>query len=260
MPPGRPDRSRERPRLPPTILFDLDDTLFDHRFAARGALAHLRRHEPFLQRLPLARVAAEYFRTLEELHPEVLAGRLSKGAARAERFRRLAALAGESIGAQDSARLARAYREQYQRLRRAVPGAGPLLRRLHEESRIGIVTNNEVAEQEEKLRFIGLWPTVDALVISQAVGVSKPDPRIFRLALRELRASPRDAVMVGDSWTNDVRGARAARIRPVWFNRFGAARPEPLRVAELSSWRPRAFVDRALGGVRARADRGSRRR
>ena len=66
---------------------------------------------------------------------------------------------------------------------------------------------------------------VDVLVVSEEAGVSKPDPGIFEIALRRSGAMAAEAVMIGDSWTNDVEGARAAGIRAVWFSRGGEPSP-----------------------------------
>lgn len=52
--------------------------------------------------------------------------------------------------------------------------------------------------------------------------------------------------MLGDSWTNDVLGARAAGIRAVWFNRFAQPNPEPDRVPEIESLRDLRRVEQAL--------------
>jgi putative hydrolase of the HAD superfamily len=68
---------------------------------------------------------------------------------------------------------------------------------------------------------------VDVLIASEEAGVSKPDPRIFEIALERLEATADRAVMVGDSWANDILGARAAGIRAVWFNPAGDDAPEP---------------------------------
>jgi putative hydrolase of the HAD superfamily len=68
---------------------------------------------------------------------------------------------------------------------------------------------------------------VDVLVVSEEAGVSKPHPRIFEIALERAGAGPPEAVMLGDSWRNDVEGARAAGIRAVWFNRDGRDAPDP---------------------------------
>jgi len=47
--------------------------------------------------------------------------------------------------------------------------------------------------------------------------------------------------MIGDAWETDIAGARAAGIRPVWFNRFGAPSPDP-SVTEVHSLTSGALV------------------
>jgi HAD superfamily hydrolase (TIGR01549 family) len=223
--------------LPKAVLFDMDDTVFDHVMTCRAALAALRRDHPYLRSLSLDALASEYGRLLEETHVEVLLGRRSMEDARRERFARLALRAGRSIGTVEAENLSSTYRERYQRLRRPVPGAVPFLRRISGRTTLAIVTNNTVAEQREKLAFLGLDRTIDLLVTSEEIGAGKPDPAIFLAALNRADARPSQAVMVGDSWESDVMGARSAGIRPVWFNRFGASTPRRARVAEFRTYR-----------------------
>jgi putative hydrolase of the HAD superfamily len=56
----------------------------------------------------------------------------------------------------------------------------------------------------------------DTIIISDAEGVTKPDRRIFHLALERLSANPSHAVFVGDHPQVDLAGARAAGTRAVW--------------------------------------------
>jgi len=83
---------------------------------------------------------------------------------------------------------------------------------------------------------------VRTLVISQALGVSKPDPRIFREALRRLGAGPGQAVMVGDSMTSDVGGALGAGLKAIRFNPRRLPLPPEIRSPQMTSWRPRSEV------------------
>jgi putative hydrolase of the HAD superfamily len=207
------------------VLFDLDDTLFDHRQTSRAALRALRDRHAVLQAVTLEAFEAAHAVHLEELHREVMLGRMPLEAARVERFRRLFASLDATACAADEA--AATYRAAYRAARRPVAGAVALLERLHGRVGIGIVSNNLLAEQVEKIRCCGFEPHVDALVVSEDVGVAKPDPRIFRIALERLGCGPGEALMVGDSWSADVLGARAAGLRGLWFNPHGLACPEP---------------------------------
>ena len=238
------------PAAPPftTILFDLDDTLFDHAGTARAALAATAARRPTLQGVPVESLYQRYSELLEELHPLVMTGRISYLEARQQRFTRLLVPYEPTPTAAEVAQLAEQHYGQYQQLRRPVPGALALLQALKPAYTIGIVTNNRTAEQQEKLRHLGMSHLVDALITSEDVGVLKPDPAIYAQALQRLGATPAETVMVGDNWQADVVGALAVGIRPVWLNRLGVVRPLP-QVAELASLEPLAEVYQLLTGV-----------
>src|SRR5436190_21670804 len=100
------------------VLFDLDDTLFDHRGCARDALAAVRQSQTCFQSIPfdaLERAHAEY---LEALHAEVMLGRVPVDDARIERFRRLLESAGIDDDGEIAGEVATLYRETYRNRRR----------------------------------------------------------------------------------------------------------------------------------------------
>jgi HAD superfamily hydrolase (TIGR01549 family) len=232
----------------------MDDTIFDHALTCRAALGSVRADEPSLQSVPLDVLWREYLRLLDIVPAEIPRTPAAYGRHRAERFRRLALLGGGKLDPARAREISLRYREEYQRRRRAVPGAPQFVRRVARRARVGMVTNNEYLEQEEKLRFLGLSDVIDPLVVSGRERVAKPDPRIYRIALERGGARAHETVMIGDSWRNDVLGAHAAGIRPVWFNRFAQPRPTHHRADEIRSFRPFASVE----GVVHRPSRGRR--
>jgi YjjG family noncanonical pyrimidine nucleotidase len=214
------------PRAPRAVLFDLDDTLFDHEQAARVALLRVHEAHSAFTEWRFDAFEQAHARVLEELHVQVLSGERTVDDAREERFRRLFT---ESDAPGDDERVratAAAYREAYLAARRPVDGAREVLAALKPRVRIGIVSNNLLEEQQAKIRLCGFDPYVDALVVSEAVGIAKPDPAIFAYALEKLDCAPEEAVMVGDSWVADIAGAHAAGIRPIWFNRARRQAPD----------------------------------
>lgn len=231
------------------VLFDLDDTLFDHHACARAALATVHGAHACFHDLPFDEFERHHARFLEELHVEVVEGRLGIDAARVERFGRLFEHAGIRPDEAMTTRTATMYRQQYLTERQAIAGAAVLLPEVRRRARVGVVSNNLLEEQQEKLRHCGLDRHIDALVVSEETGVSKPDPRIFEIALERLEVKAADAVMLGDSWAADVVGARAAGIRPIWFNRHRQPRPDPhSAVAEVNALEPVEPVLAALFG------------
>lgn len=234
------------------VLFDLDDTLFDHRRSARAALMDV--HRAHGRDTAYDDFERAHTRYLEEMHIEVLAGRIGLEDARRERFRRVFGSLGVELGDRDVELTAAAYRDGYKLARRALAGAAELLEAVRRHARVAIVTNNLLEEQQDKLQYCALAPFVDVLIASEDVGVSKPDPAIFQIALERAGVRAEDAVMVGDSWANDVAGAARAGIRAVWFNPDRKPVPQdPAGVAVIESLTPVEDVVRLLlGGERPR--------
>jgi HAD superfamily hydrolase (TIGR01509 family) len=82
--------------------------------------------------------------------------------------------------------------------------------------RLGIVSNfygNLQAICDE----FDLAAEIGVALDSAVVGLSKPDPRFFALALERLGAAPADAVFVGDSLERDLRPAKAVGMRTIWL-------------------------------------------
>lgn len=78
--------------------------------------------------------------------------------------------------------------------------------------RLAVVSNSE-GTVEAMLEEVGLRQHFETVLDSAVVGLVKPDPRIFKLALDRLGVSASEAVMVGDSPSADVGGARSAGLR-----------------------------------------------
>ncbi|HEY7179120.1 MAG TPA: HAD-IA family hydrolase [Gaiella sp.] len=96
--------------------------------------------------------------------------------------------------------------------------------------RIGLVSNGQ-RDLEEFARHHGL--DVDACVGSVSHGRVKPHRSIFEAALAALGATPSEAAMVGDSYEDDIEGARALGMRAILVDRDGLHVDEPDRIDTL---------------------------
>ncbi len=210
------------------ILFDLDDTLFDHRHSSRAALRVLQQHyADGLGSISLDELEAINLVILNEVHIEVLAGALNADEARVKRFGMMLGRYGLLPSPESLQDVADRYRARYQESRRATPGAHALLRAVRSRGlKTAIVTNNLVEEQMDKLQHCGLLHLIDSTTISEEAGYSKPDARIFQAALNRLECTADEAIMLGDAWENDILGARGAGIRGVWYNCYASTRPD----------------------------------
>ncbi|MTH45008.1 pyrimidine 5'-nucleotidase [Intestinirhabdus alba] len=108
-----------------------------------------------------------------------------------------------------------------------LPGAVPLLNAIRGRCKIGIITNGFTALQQIRLERTGLRDYFDLLVISEQVGVAKPDRRIFDYALA-LAGNPDRArvLMVGDTAESDIKGGINAGLATCWLNAHGQPQPE----------------------------------
>ncbi|NQN14907.1 HAD family hydrolase [Streptococcus suis] len=85
---------------------------------------------------------------------------------------------------------------------------------------MGIITNGPYRHQLRKIRTMGLvnWFELEHVLISGQVGITKPNPAIFQLMEERLGMSGEDICYLGDSFENDVVGAKAANWKAIWFN------------------------------------------
>lgn len=88
-------------------------------------------------------------------------------------------------------------------------GAREFLELLQERYRVGLITNGTVDMQRAKLERMNLLSFFEEklIIISEEIGVSKPDPVIFHSALQSAGISPSEAVHFGDSIHHDIKGA-----------------------------------------------------
>jgi putative hydrolase of the HAD superfamily len=124
-------------------------------------------------------------------------------------------------------RLASLYREERRARYAPYPDVLPVLAVLKPRYRLGVITNGPSDLQRTKLARSGLDVWFPVQVISREVGVAKPDPRIFAIALERLGVAAAEAVFVGDSPKHDIDGARAGGMKAVWLRRDGAAGIRP---------------------------------
>ncbi len=123
------------------------------------------------------------------------------------------------------ARLADSVYDTYHQARHwsLYPDVLPTLRELRANGiRLGIISDWGHGLEAIVLE-LELGAYVEFVVVSSRLGVAKPDPSVFGLALDRIGVAPKQAVYVGDTYVKDVMGARAAGIFPVLLDREGSA-------------------------------------
>jgi HAD superfamily hydrolase (TIGR01549 family) len=220
-------------RTPTSVIFDLDGTLLDYDDDAwaetvRAVCAALGRVSPFVdeQRLVAAYmdVCSAHWRAAEGSVVRSPGGSASGLAIWKELWQHALAECGHN-DAETAKYAVQLYRTERHRRYRLFADVDSVLTDLRARGcALALVTNGPGDTQRDKLAATGLARRFDALVISGEVGVAKPHPDIFVAAVDRLSARPDTVWHVGDSLTNDVIGARNAKLAAgIWLNRNGAS-------------------------------------
>jgi putative hydrolase of the HAD superfamily len=242
------------------VLFDLDDTLFDHRHSSREAISVLQReYYTDIGHVDIDELEIANLDILNSVHVEVLAGTITPDEARMKRFGMLFRKYGLTYSPERLREVAELYRLHYQSSRRATPGAKSLLRAIRDRGiKTAIISNNLVDEQMDKLEHCELLDLLDSITISEEAGFAKPDPRIFQIALDRLQCEPDEAIIIGDSWENDIIGAQAVGIKGLWYNCYLKEQPDT-SVPEIRSLEDSEEVLRLLFSLYPRCHRNESR-
>lgn len=154
------------------------------------------------------------------------------------------ALALADQGVEDAslaAELAERYGEERRAKHEVFADVADALVGLAESHPLAVVTNGAGCLQREKLAASGLGDLFQSVVVSADLGIAKPDPAVFRHAVRQLGVDSADATMIGDSIARDVDGALAAGLGAVWINRNGSSppsdRPDVVEISTLDELR-----------------------
>lgn len=199
------------------VVWDIDDTLFDYSGSDRAAaLAHLRA-EGALDGFGSPRVALRRWQqVMEREYARFTAGELGFLEHRRERAR---AFLGAAAGDAEADAWFGRYIRRYEAAWRLFPDTLPALDALAPRYRQALLSNSSHANQERKLRALGIRDRFEALVCSAELGVAKPDPRAFLAACAALGLPPEAVAYVGDRADTDAEAARAAGLHGIWLDR-----------------------------------------
>ena len=199
------------------VYFDLDDTLLDHRKAEKTALADCLEH--FAEHLSghsLAHVQETYHRLNVPLWRDYGAGIITKDELKSLRFEHLLTALDVDTIAPDV--LGEHYLSRYAHHWSWIEGAEAAFHAIADRFPVGILTNGFKEIQRAKLdRFPSLRERSASIVISEEVGVMKPNSALFEHAAEQASIEPEEILYVGDSLHSDVEGGRNAGWQVAWF-------------------------------------------
>ncbi|MFD3554048.1 HAD family hydrolase [Streptomyces goshikiensis] len=215
------------------VLWDIDDTLFDYTGADRAGLAGHLAEEGLAERYGSPAEALALWRRITELHwARFGAGEVTFDGQRRDRVRDF--LGAPRLTDDEAEVWFGRYVAHYRAAWVVFPDVVPVLDALAAGYRHGVLSNSSAANQEPKLRALGLRERFEVLVCAAELGVSKPEARAFLAACEALGLPPHEVAYVGDQPEIDARGARDAGLTAFWLDRAGGTGPAPSGVHRIA--------------------------
>lgn len=208
------------------IFFDLDHTIWDFDKNAEETLTELYHHyelkaigldscEAFIER---------YTENNQLLWAEYHLGRITKDTLRAERFSKTfieLGVAPEKVPHQ----FEDDYVKHSPRKTNLFEGSEKVLAYLQKKYILHIISNGFKETTLLKMSTCNLNPYFTNVIISEDVGVNKPDKAIFEYALAKAGAQKEESIMIGDSIEADIRGAQDFGMKAIFFNPMKKEKP-----------------------------------
>ncbi|MDG4859400.1 HAD family hydrolase [Streptomyces sp. T-3] len=200
------------------IVWDIDDTIFDYATAdTTGMRAHLEA-EDALGRYATAEAALALWKEITERHwARFGAGAVDFLTQRRDRVREFLETPG--LTADEADAWFGRYVRHYEAAWALFPDTLPALDALADTHRHAVLSNSATAQQERKLRTLGVRDRFEAVLCAVELGVSKPAPEAFLAACDALALAPGEVAYVGDQPEIDARGARDAGLLGIWLDR-----------------------------------------
>ena len=206
------------------VLFDVDETLFDRMLAQKAVLELIMRQLPQVFRdFPLESVLAAFLKS-DQIYTDLFNSGAASEGSRDKRSKLFLQLLG--IDEKYTARITELYVRDYPTVQAHVDGAIPVVKELSHKFKLGVVSNGFTDVQYRKLENMGLRDLFSCVVLSEEFGIRKPDPRIFHHAALLLHMQAQECLYIGDSYANDVIGAKNAGMQACWLNRESATVPD----------------------------------
>lgn len=214
------------------VLFDLDDTLIDHRGAVARAL------RAWLPGLPEDGTAR--WNEAQERHLVAWRERrITFAEQRRRRLRDFLPAVGIPFDDADLDEIFQGYLREYEAAWTAFPDVTAALAAIAGDGLVtAVLTNGTVEQHHQKLAKVGLAGRVGPVFTVEDLGVAKPDPAAFGRACARWGLDPATVLSVGDRYDLDVLPARRAGLRAVHLDRHDEGpHDEPERITSLRDLR-----------------------
>lgn len=208
------------------IFFDLDDTLWNFSANSAVSLRKLYQISPILRKLfKNIDEFIDIYHTNNSLMWDLYAkGKVTTKELKVERWRRTLATKQFEVLTAVCEELDRTYLEILAQGEEKFHGIDEMLHRLSQKRLLAILSNGFTKTQYQKLHYSGLEKYITRTIVSEEIGINKPDSRLFEYAVEETGATS-PLLMVGDNGETDIYGAMKAGWNAIWYNPSGKKFP-----------------------------------
>lgn len=198
------------------IFFDIDNTLLDNDTAqASAAMVIYGKYRKLQALYSEKKFPGIWNEAADRYVKEYEQGRLTFLQQRQERINEI--FKG-SLNKEEADMVLADYIASYGENWQLYPDVMPVLER-YKNTPKGIISNGDKDAQRQKLHKTGIAHYFDIIVISEDIGVFKPDPEIFLHAVRQAGKEPAQCLYIGDKVDTDAKAAKDAGLTGIWLNR-----------------------------------------
>mgnify|MGYP001353444053 FL=1 len=202
-----------------SIFFDLDHTLWD--FEKNSELSFKKIFKKYTITINFEKFIEAYIPINFKYWKLYRNGEISKEFLRYNRLKEVFNLFDYKINDKIINNISHDYIEFLPENNKLMDGAIEILEYLKPKYRLFIITNGFREVQDKKLKNSKIKHYFEAIYDSESVGVKKPDPKIFKHALKDSGSNANESLMVGDNYEADVLGAKKLRINTLHFVAHG---------------------------------------
>jgi len=188
-----------------TIFFDIDDTLVNHKLANEAAISWA--HKAFFPSKDLTEFISLWKQTSQKYWQQFEDGLITIDQQRIKRFQDIWLYFNQDIPEESAFKLYQNFLIHYEENWQLFDHASSVLTTLTKRKiPLGIITNGSETQQYKKLTNTGIidFFTRPLIVISEALGISKPNPKIFKHAQKQARVKPTEILYIGDKIDADM--------------------------------------------------------
>ena len=208
------------------IFFDLDDTIWNFTANSYQSLRKLYEISPILKKLfkDIEEFINIYHANNSLMWDYYAQGKINTQQLKIERWRRTLATRQFEVLTAVCEELDRNYLDILAQGKEMFPGVKEMLDRLTKNYLIAVLSNGFIKTQYQKLHYSGLEKYITRTIVSEEIGINKPDKRLFEYCIEETGVTV-PYLIVGDNAETDILGAMKAGWNAIWYNPSGKTFP-----------------------------------